>query len=358
MARRSGGPLTAAMGRDRAGSGVDLDPGDPAAAGSAYNGRSTGGRSAGARSAYDGVSDGNGRGPRADRNPRTGARVLVGGRFGTDGRWDEDGRLADDGFDEDDRLDEDEDDVVLGGRRGGRSAAARSAPAGESMSFLRRLGVALVVLTVALGVGVGAGVVWEKVHPSGRTAASGTGTPSSAPTTVPAANATPTSAASSASSGTSGVAQVAVPSDWVAATDPTVKATFSHPPVWKQRRDNTGVFYGEPGTASEFGPTMIGVARVNGSDTTAALNTVQAGEFTGVSGLTRERSGPATDSSGQPTQELAGSYDREGQRVSYLMRTVSVNGAVYVLIARVSTSASATLSALMGALRTSFSPAA
>jgi hypothetical protein len=230
------------------------------------------------------------------------------------------------------------------------------------MSFMRRLAVALVVLAVALGVGVGAGVVWEKVRPSGRTATAAD--PSAAASTASAAgtSAAPGSGGGAAtatqSAGQPAAVQIAVPADWAAYTDAVQKATFSHPPVWKQRRDNTGIFYGEPGTASDYGPQMIGVARIPGADPTAALTKVQAGEFNGVSGLTRERSGPATDTSGQPTQELAGSYNREGQRVSYLMRTVSVSGAVYVLIARVATSAAATLNTLMGALRSSFSPVA
>jgi hypothetical protein len=234
----------------------------------------------------------------------------------------------------------------LDDRRGGGGA--------DSMSFLHRLGVALVVLAVALGVGVGAGVVWEKVRPSGRTASNAPAVPS------PSASATSTPAATGpgASTGQPAAGQIAVPADWAPYTDPLQKATFSHPPVWKQRRDNTGIFYGEPGTVSEYGPQMIGVARIAGADPTAALTHVQAGEFDAVSGLTKERSGPATDTNGQPTQELAGSYDREGQRVSYLMRTVAADGAVYVLIARVSTSAAATLNTLMGALRASFSPVA
>ncbi|WP_243407487.1 hypothetical protein [Frankia canadensis] len=243
------------------------------------------------------------------------------------------------------------DDLVDGRGPVGRDDDADAEP----MSFLRRLAVAMVVLAVALGVGVGAGVVWEKVRPSGRTASSG-----------PTPSATPGAAASPSPAGTAATApaapaagQIAVPADWVAYTDPQQKATFSHPPVWKQRRDNTGIFYGEPGAAAaDYGPQMIGVARIAGADATAALAKVQAGEFDGVSGLTKDRSGPATDSSGQPTQELAGSYDREGQRVSYLMRTIPANGAVYVLIARVSTSAAASLNTLMGALRSSFSPAA
>ncbi|EIV94987.1 LpqN/LpqT family lipoprotein [Frankia sp. QA3] len=237
----------------------------------------------------------------------------------------------------------------LDDRRGGGGA--------DSMSFLHRLGVALVVLAVALGVGVGAGVVWEKVRPSGRTATATTPSPSaSAASAGPAAPGAGASAAPSTDQPATG--QIAVPADWAPYTDPLQKATFSHPPVWKQRRDNTGIFYGEPGTVSEYGPQMIGVARIAGADPAAALSQVQAGEFDAVSGLTKERSGPATDTSGQPTQELAGSYDREGQRVSYLMRTVSAAGAVYVLIARVSTSAAATLNTLMGALRASFSPVA
>jgi hypothetical protein len=228
-----------------------------------------------------------------------------------------------------------------------------------AMSFARRVGVALMVLAVALGVGVGAGVVWEKVRPSGRTATNAATEPSPS-ASAPAGDGGATGAkpgATTPPAGGQAQSQVAVPADWAAYTDDVQKARFSHPPVWKQRRDNTGIFYGEPGTVSEYGPQMIGVARVSGVDATTALTQVQAGEFDGVPGLTKERSGPATDTNGQPTQELAGSYDREGARVSYLMRTVEASGAVYVLIARVPTNAAATLNTLMGALRSSFAPA-
>ena len=223
--------------------------------------------------------------------------------------------------------------------------------------FLRRLAIALVVLGVALALGVGAGVVWEKIRPSGRTATAG---PAPAPTTA-APTEQPSPQPTGAADGGGG-AQVAVPPDWVEHTDAEQKAKFSHPPVWKLRRDNTGVFFGEPGpgapgTSGEYGPQMIGVARVEGTDPAAALAKVQESEFGGVAGLTQERSGPATDSTGAPTHELAASYDREGQRVSYLMRTVEAQGAVYVLIARVPADAPATLNTLMGALRASFSPA-
>jgi hypothetical protein len=53
---------------------------------------------------------------------------------------------------------------------------------------------------------------------------------------------------------------------------------------------------------------------------------------------------------------MAGSYNREGQRVSYLMRTVQASGVVYVLIARVPANQAAALTTLMGALRASFKP--
>lgn len=235
-------------------------------------------------------------------------------------------------------------------------------PGGEDTGlgpFLRRLVIALVVLGVALGVGVGAGVVWEKVRPSGDDTTSATGAtgtePSATPTTAAGATTPAPSAAASAQP------QVTVPADWVAYTDAVQKATFSHPGSWKQRQDNTGVFFGEPGagaagTSAEYGPQMIGVARVAGADAATALSKVQAGEFGSVSGLSQDRSGAATDSSGAPTQELAGSYDRDGQRVSYLMRTVDGSGAVYVLIARVPAEASGTLNTLMAALRASFQP--
>ncbi|ETA02796.1 hypothetical protein CcI6DRAFT_01756 [Frankia sp. CcI6] len=244
-----------------------------------------------------------------------------------------------------------DDDDARDSRQGDRDS--------DTMPFLHRVGVALVVLAVALGVGVGAGAVWEKVRPSGRTA-------NAVPAPTAASSGGPAAAAPSPSTGAAGgqaaggqaaAGQIAVPADWTSFTDTVQKATFSHPPVWKQRRDNTGIFYGEPGTVSEYGPQMIGVARVAVQDPVAALTQVQSAEFNTVPGLTRDHSGPATDTSDQPTQELAGSYDREGQRVSYLMRTVSVAGAVYVLIARVSTNVLASLNTLMGALRSSFAPA-
>ncbi|MCK9894327.1 hypothetical protein [Frankia sp. AgB32] len=257
-----------------------------------------------------------------------------------------------------DDADDRDDDLVDSRGYGGRADRATAAGDADSMSFLRRLGVALVVLAVALGVGVGAGVVWEKIRPSGHTATSGGAATPSAPASPTVAATGGTAAGGAQSAATPAAGQVAVPADWVASTDAVQKATFSHPPVWKQRRDNTGIFYGEPGTASDFGPTMIGVARVAGSDANAALAKVQAGEFAGVSGLTKNPISATTDSSGQPTQELTGSYTREGQPVSYAMRTVSVSGAVYVLIVRGATSAAASINSLMGALRTSFSPAA
>ncbi|MCM3887367.1 hypothetical protein [Frankia sp. R82] len=342
--RRPGGPLTAAMerepvrtggGRDQTGPHADDSDATGYHRSSRRNGSGYGQESPYGEEAPYGEESRHGRRRPADRDVSTGGRVPTAGRRFTPERAD--------------GPDDDGDDVILGARGG----TARSASTGEPMSFVRRVAVALAVLSVALGVGVGAGVVWEKVRPSGHTATAGAGGPDPTPTVVPPAGAT------SAGTGvaTQSAGQVAVPADWVAFTDPIQKVTYSHPPVWKQRRDNTGIFYGEPGTASDFGPAMIGATRLAGTDQTAALSQVQAGEFAGVSGLSRDRSGPATDSSGQPTQEIAGSYDREGQRVSYLMRTVPGNGVVYVLIARVSTDASASLNTLMGALRTSFSPA-
>ncbi|WP_217465669.1 LpqN/LpqT family lipoprotein, partial [Candidatus Frankia nodulisporulans] len=328
--RRPGGPLTAAMERELVRAGGDRDRREP--------------RDEDPDAAHDGTPGRDGS-PHDRRSPY--ARESA---YGAGPGADVDAPYEGD-------ADDDNADVILGARSG----AARSAPAGEAMSFLRRVGVALAVLSVALGVGVGAGVVWEKVRPSGHTATAGSNDPTPMPTATAAAGGAGAAVATAPAGGgaaAAGTGQVAVPADWVAFTDTVQKVTFSHPPVWKQRRDNTGIFYGEPSTTAEFGPAMIGAARIEGTDQAAALTRVQAGEFAGVSGLTRERSGPATDSNGQPTQEIAGSYDREGQRVSYLMRTVAGNGAVYVLIARVSTDASASLNTLMGALRTSFAPAA
>ncbi|MEX5637610.1 hypothetical protein [Parafrankia sp. FMc2] len=298
------------------------------------------------RDDYDGDGDGldrdglDGRGSgreRGGRAPRRGSPARRDG-FGAAERFDEPDFPAD-------VHDLDDADDLPGGEDAGLGP------------FLRRLVIALVVLGVALGVGVGAGVVWEKVRPSGDSASSAPGSEPSATPTGPAGAPTP-----SAGAPAGGQAPAAVPADWVAHTDPDQRATFSHPPTWKQRRDNTGVFFGEPGagaagTPAEYGPRMIGVARVAGVDAPTALSQVQTGEFGSVTGLAQDRSGAATDANGAPTQELAGSYDRDGQRVSYLMRTVEAPGSVYVLIARVPAHEAGTLNTLMAALRTSFQPA-
>jgi hypothetical protein len=195
-------------------------------------------------------------------------------------------------------------------------------------------------------------VVWEKIRPSGDTVAAEPLTP--APTaSASAAASTPTPKPA---------AGVAVPADWTSFTDAAQKATFSHPGAWKDRRDGTGIFFGEVAATSPsgFGPRMVGLATVPGADAAAALAKVQSSEFAAQSGLTVDHSGPTTDANtGTQVQELAGSYTREGQQVSYVMRTVAGQGVVYVLIARVPVATAATeLAPLAGALRTSLRPAA
>jgi len=228
------------------------------------------------------------------------------------------------------------------------STSVRRPPDPGMGLFVRRLVIAFIWLGFALGLGVGAGVVWEKVRPSG----------DSVVTTV--ATATPTQSASGAvgsqppaptASPTS-----AVPADWVAytATSTKAKSTFSHPGGWALREDSTGVFFGEA-----TGPRMVGVVRRTGVGSADALSKVQALEFGGQPGLSVTGSGDVTDPvSGAKVRELTGTYVRQGQKVSYLMRSVDANGAVYVLIVRVAADSDSELDGLMSALRASFQPAA
>ncbi|AEH07814.1 hypothetical protein FsymDg_0242 [Candidatus Protofrankia datiscae] len=150
-----------------------------------------------------------------------------------------------------------------------------------------------------------------------------------------------------------------VPADWVAVTDAQQKAAFSHPAAWQQRRDKTAVFFVEPpvGNARSGGPQMVGVARVAGTDQAAALTAVQDSEFTIQPGVTRETTRTVADPGGARVQEWVGSYLREGQRATYVMRAVPAGDAVYVLIARSSAQSAATATTLLESLRASFRPA-
>ncbi|MBL7518759.1 hypothetical protein I6A84_11710 [Frankia sp. CNm7] len=211
--------------------------------------------------------------------------------------------------------------------------------------FLRRLVIALVWLGFALGLGVGAGVVWEKVRPSGEEATAG---PSPTPSTTQAPTAPPSEPPPSSSP------TPAVPSDWVAANDSASGTTWSHPGTWTMRQDSVGIFYGEPS-----GARMVGVARRTGVDGAGALSKVQALEFGGQPGLAVTGSGDVKDTfSGATVRELTGSYTRQGEKVSYLMRTVETPNAVYVLIARAPAASDAELDTLMASLRASFQPPA
>ncbi len=233
----------------------------------------------------------------------------------------------------------------------------RPRDAAEVTPLLRRLLYAVVILGVAFAVGGGAGFVWQKINPGGSGGGTGaTARPSTAPGSTAGASAGP---GGSASRPSAAAAPATVPADWVAATDAQQKAKFSHPSGWKQRRDNTGVFFVEPpvGTAASGGPRMVGVARVAASDQMAALNIVQGSEFASQPGLTKDSSRAVTDSSGVQVQEWVGSYLREGQRVTYVMRTLPAGDAIYVLISRSSSESADTATALVGSLRASFSPA-
>ncbi len=224
--------------------------------------------------------------------------------------------------------------------------------------LLRRLLYAVVILGVAFALGGGAGFVWQKISSSGSGDKAGaTARPSTAAGSTAGASAGPGASAGRPPAATA--APATVPADWVAVADAQQKAKFSHPPGWKQRRDNTGVFFGEPpvGSVTSGGPQMVGVARVAASDQAAALNIVQDSEFASQPGLTKDGSRVVTDSSGAQVQEWVGSYLREGQRVTYVMRTLPAGDVVYVLISRSSAESADTATALIGSLRASFSPA-
>ncbi|WP_239311310.1 hypothetical protein, partial [Frankia sp. Cj3] len=229
---------------------------------------------------------------------------------------------------------------------GSHRAQPRKSAAGTPM--LRRLLYAVVILGLAFALGGGAGFVWQKISPGKASVQAG-------PTAAPTGTAQAAASASPAASPAGTTAPAVVPADWVAVTDTKQRATFSHPPAWSQRRDNTGVFFVEPavGTAAA-GPRMVGVARVTGTDQRAALKVVQDSEFATQPGLTQDRSGPITDPTGAQSQELAGSYLRDGQRVTYVMRTLLAGDAVYVLISRSSATQADTATTLVENVRASF----
>jgi hypothetical protein len=287
------------------------------------------------------------RGPRADREgPAGGRETLRGGtgprraaggpsgRFGTEGGS---GRLA--AFAEADDADDADDEPD--------AAAVDSERPDLGMAlFWRRLVITLVWLGFALGLGVGAGVIWEKIRPSAGapTAATASLTPTAS---APAAAPTPTSSATPAP---------AVPADWAAytATASNAKSTFSHPGTWTIHPDSTAVFFVEPN-----GPRMVGVARRVGlTDGAAAVSKVDALEFNTLAGHTVTGSGNVKDPvSGATVWELTGTYTRQGQKVAYMMHSVDGPGAEYVLIVRVPADSSSELDVLMRSLRASFQPA-
>ncbi|ADP85066.1 hypothetical protein FraEuI1c_7101 [Pseudofrankia inefficax] len=282
------------------------------------------------------------RGPRADREGPAGGRDALrggtgprraasgpSGRFGTEGGS---GRLAAFAEADDDELDDD--------------AADSERPDLGMALFWRRLVIALVWLGFALGLGVGAGVIWEKIRPSAdaTTAATASLTPTAS---APAAAPSPTSSATPAP---------AVPADWAAytATTSNAKSTFSHPGAWTIHPDSTAVFFVEPS-----GPRMVGVARRVGlTDGAAAVSKVDALEFNTLAGHAVTGSGNVKDPiSGATVWELTGTYTRQGQKVAYMMHSVDGPGAEYVLIVRVPADSSSELDGLMRSLRASFQPA-
>jgi len=268
------------------------------------------------------------------------------GQFGSDGRFDAEDRAGSDGassgYGRRAALDD------TGSHSGaGTEEHTGDVPVDPGMAlFWRRLVIALVWLGFALGLGVGAGLVWEKVRPSGDAA------------TVAAAPTTPTAAAPAAApaSPTATAAPTpSVPADWVAYTATTSNAgsTFSHPSSWTIHSDNTAVLFTEPD-----GPRMVGVARRVGVDGAGAVSKVQALEFNGQPGFTVTGSGPVKDPvSGATVQELTGTYTRQGVKVAYMLHSVDGQGASYVLIVRAPAATSAELDTLMQSLRASFHPA-
>lgn len=289
-------------------------------------------------------------GPIDDRGPigGTGARrAAVGagsGRFSTVDGPAAGGRLA--AFADDEDLDDE--DLDDGDLDDDEVTADTDRPDLGMALFWRRLVIALVWLGFALGLGVGAGVVWEKVRPSGNGAA----TAAASATPTPSA---PVAAAPSAT--VSATATPAVPADWTAytATASNAKSTFSHPGAWTIHADNNAVFFVEAN-----GPRMVGVARRVGlTDGAAAVSKVDALEFNTLAGHAVTGSGSVKDPvTGAAVWELTGTYTRQGQKVAYMMHSVDAQGAEYVLIVRVPADSSSELDGLMRSLRASFQPAA
>jgi hypothetical protein len=146
-----------------------------------------------------------------------------------------------------------------------------------------------------------------------------------------------------------------VPANWVAFTDQTQRATISHPPSWTRRSNTTGVFFHEP-SSSGTGLQMIGIARVGGAAADAALTNIQQTEF-GSAKLANLTPGTPTAVEGEAGSfELSGSYDRQGQRVTYTLRSITTGGAVYVLFARTAATADQERSLLLDTLQASFRP--
>jgi hypothetical protein len=221
---------------------------------------------------------------------------------------------------------------------------------GGEVSLLRRFVTAALVLAAAFSVGIAMAVVWQQVGGSDDSGAAGTSP------TAGASAGTPTTAPTASATGPAPTA-VPVPADWVAYTDATQQATFSHPPNWGQRNSETGVFFSEPAnTASGFGAQMIGVARSADTSAQQAVTNVQQSEF-GTAGLTNFTPGTPTESNdGSGAWGVSGSYDREGQRVAYVMKSIQAPTAVYVLIVRGPADQQQQILTLLGALQSSFAP--
>jgi hypothetical protein len=250
-----------------------------------------------------------------------------------------------------DSLDDEEDDGRDGGREDG--GPRRGGP----LAVLRWVALAVVVVVAALGLGIGLAFGWQRVHPSDTTASSG-GPAGAAGAGATGAGATGAGATPTPTGAAGAPVKEPVPASWTAVTDPVQKATLSHPSTWKERRDNTGIFFAEPAaTATGFGPQMVGLARIAGKGPNQALQSVQASEFANLSGYHQERFGAVKGGDGASALEFAATYAREGQQVEYVMRAVQSRDATYVLMARSTAAPAGGAEKALRILTASFTPA-
>jgi hypothetical protein len=223
---------------------------------------------------------------------------------------------------------------------------------GDQVSLTRRFVTAAVVLVAAFSVGIAMAVVWQLV---GGSDSSENASSSASRSESPSVGASPTTAPTPSAT----AAAVPVPPDWVAYTDATQQATFSHPPGWGITPVNTGVFFGEPAAESPngFGAQTIGVVRTTAASPQQAVTDVQQTVYGSASLPGFAPGTPTQANDGSGAWGVSGSYDREGEKVAYAMRSVQAPNAIYVLVARSPAAQQQQLMTLLGALQTSFRPA-